>query len=84
MNSSSWSNFHISAKNIFFGHLSELPLSSTHNLMFWSRNKGKKINPCKHSNGFRNDSRKRLRTKVTPDFHLTYSKNGGNLGSELK
>ena len=27
-------------------------------------------------------SRKHLRTKVTPDFHLTYSKNEGNLGSE--
>ena len=27
-------------------------------------------------------SRKHLRTKVTPDFHLTYSKTGGNLGSE--
>ena len=27
-------------------------------------------------------SRKHLRTKVTPDFHLTYSKNGGNLGTE--
>ena len=27
-----------------------------------------------------NTSRKHLRTKVTPDFHLTYSKNGGNLG----
>ena len=27
-------------------------------------------------------SRKHLHTKVTPDFHLTYSKNGGNLGSE--
>ena len=26
-------------------------------------------------------SRKRPRTKVTPDFHLTYSKNGENLGS---
>ena len=25
-------------------------------------------------------SRKRLRTKVTPDLHLTCSKNGGNLG----
>ena len=25
-------------------------------------------------------SRKHLRTKVTPDLHLTYSKNGGNLG----
>ena len=29
-------------------------------------------------------SRKLLRTKVTPDFHLTYSKNGGNLVSESK
>ena len=29
-------------------------------------------------------SRKHLRTKVTPDFHLTYSKNGGNLGSKSK
>ena len=29
-------------------------------------------------------SRKHLRTKVTPDFHLTYSENGGNLGSESK
>ena len=29
-------------------------------------------------------SRKHLRTKVTPDLHLTYSKNGGNLGSESK
>ena len=29
-------------------------------------------------------SRKRLRTKMTPDFHLTYSKTGGNLGSESK
>ena len=27
---------------------------------------------------------KHLHTKVTPDFHLTYSKNGGNLGSESK
>ena len=25
-------------------------------------------------------SRKRLRTKVTPDLHLTYSKTGGNQG----
>ena len=25
-------------------------------------------------------SRKHLRTKVTPDLHQTYSKNGGNLG----
>ena len=29
-------------------------------------------------------SQKHLCTKVTPDFHLTYSKNGGNLGSESK
>ena len=29
-------------------------------------------------------SRKHLHTKVTPDFHLTYSKNGGNLGSKSK
>ena len=29
-------------------------------------------------------SRKHLRTKVTPDFHLTHSKNGGNLGLESK
>ena len=28
-------------------------------------------------------SRKRLRTKVTQDLHLTYSKNGGNLGLVL-
>ena len=29
-------------------------------------------------------SRKLLRIKVTPDLHLTYSKNGGNLGMVLK
>ena len=29
-------------------------------------------------------SQKHLRTKVTPDFHITYSKNGGNLGLESK
>ena len=29
-------------------------------------------------------SRKHIRTKVTPDLHLTYSKNGGNLGLVLK
>ena len=29
-------------------------------------------------------SLKHLHTKVTPDFHLKYSKNGGNLGSESK
>ena len=31
-----------------------------------------------------NSSRKLLRIKVTPDLHLTYSKNGGNLGLILK
>ena len=31
-----------------------------------------------------NTSRKRLRIKVTPDLHLTYSKNGGNLRLVLK
>ena len=31
-----------------------------------------------------NTSRKLLRMKVTPDLHLTYSKNGGNLGLVLK
>ena len=30
-----------------------------------------------------NASRKHLLTKVTPDLHLTYSKNGGNLGLAL-
>ena len=29
-------------------------------------------------------SRKLLRIQVTPDLHLTYSKNGGNLGLVLK
>ena len=29
-------------------------------------------------------SRKLLRIKLTPDLHLTYSKNGGNLGLVLK
>ena len=29
-------------------------------------------------------SRKLLRIKVTPDLHLTYSKNGGNLGLVFK
>ena len=29
-------------------------------------------------------SGKLLRIKVTPDLHLTYSKNGGNLGLVLK
>ena len=28
-------------------------------------------------------SGKNLHTKVTPDFHLTYNKNGGNLGLAL-
>ena len=42
------------------------------------------------NNGFRSisrnsfTSRKRLRIKVTPDLHLTYSKNGENLGLVLK
>ena len=29
-------------------------------------------------------SRKLLRIKITPDLHLTYSRNGGNLGLVLK
>ena len=29
-------------------------------------------------------SRKLFRIKLTPDLHLTYSKNGGNLGLVLK
>ena len=29
-------------------------------------------------------SRKHLRTKVTPDFHLTFSKNGGKSGVGIK
>ena len=33
---------------------------------------------------FKETSRKLLRIKVTPDLHLTYSKNGGNLGLVLK
>ena len=33
---------------------------------------------------FRLTSRKLLRIKVTPDLHLKYSKNGGNLGLVLK
>ena len=37
-----------------------------------------------HDGKMANSSRKHLRTKVTPDFHLTYSKNGGNLVSESK
>ena len=32
----------------------------------------------------RKSSRKLLRIKVAPDLHLTYSKNGGNLGLVLK
>ena len=34
--------------------------------------------------GADNPSRKLLRIKVTTDLHLTYSKNGGNLGLVLK
>ena len=33
---------------------------------------------------YRISLRKRLRIKVTPDLHLTYSKNGGNLGLVFK
>ena len=33
---------------------------------------------------FERSTWKHIRTKVTPDFQLTYSKNGGNLGSESK
>ena len=34
---------------------------------------------------YKNDtSRKHLHIKVAPDLHLTYSKNGGNLGLKLK
>ena len=33
---------------------------------------------------FDQSSRKLLRIKVTPDLHLIYSKNGGNLGLVLK
>ena len=36
------------------------------------------------SKSCRVSSRKLLRIKVTPDLHLTYSKNGGNLGLVLK
>ena len=32
----------------------------------------------------RGSSREHLRTKVTPGLHLTYSKNGENLGSDSK
>ena len=35
-------------------------------------------------NNTKQPSRKLLRIKVTPDLHLTYSKNGGNLGLVLK
>ena len=34
--------------------------------------------------GYIHASRKLLRIKVTPDLHLTYSKNGGNLGLVFK
>ena len=36
------------------------------------------------SNALKFSSRKLLRIKVPPDLHLTYSKNGGNLGLVLK
>ena len=35
------------------------------------------------SNRHKSSSRKLLNIKVTPDLHLTYSKNGGNLGLVL-
>ena len=37
-----------------------------------------------YSQTISDSSRKHHRTKVTPDFHIEYSKNGGNLGSESK
>ena len=40
------------------------------------------IDTTLHKHAYTIPSRKHLRTKVTPDFHLTYSKNGGNQGSE--
>ena len=36
-----------------------------------------------HNKSNNYSSRKRLRTNVTPDLHLTYSKNGENLGLVL-
>ena len=46
------------------------------------------MRPISNRNGLVRDlitpSREHLRTKVTPDLHLTYSKNGGNLGLILK
>ena len=48
----------------------------------WNENNQKTIGAgpvCKA-----NTSRKHLRTKVTPDFHLTYSKNGGKSGVGIK
>ena len=41
---------------------------------------GLKTNTCVFTNMIDPASRNHFRTKVTPDFHLTYSKNGGNLG----
>ena len=41
------------------------------------------VNTCMQYIAFLS-SRKHLRTKVTQDLHLTYSKNGGNLGLVLK
>ena len=37
------------------------------------------VHACIHASAW-----KLLRIKVTPDLHLTYSKNGGNLGLVLK
>ena len=40
-------------------------------------------NKKENCNQMSSSSRKHLRTKVTPDLHVTYSKNGGNLGLVL-
>ena len=58
---------------------------STGNDHFYSREKSQYIAwACYRNVLLSSSSRKNLRTKVTPDFHLTYSKNRGNLGSESK
>ena len=62
----------------FYGKCKAI-LMDTHNICFY----GELITKLS-LNTLLVSSRKHLRTKVTPDFHLTYSKNGGNLGSETK
>ena len=60
---------------------SELQLSSNNEL----HEKQRQVILSLHYNTttlFLSSSQKHLRTKVTPDFHLTYSRNEGNLGSE--